>query len=84
MRKRVSGEKKLPLIGVSIRQRHGVSNTAASASLISATMVSQYGSAMVSLYGSAMVSLYGSAMVSLISVVDVRPPAVQDRNIICG
>ena len=68
MRKRVSGEKNLPLIGVSIRQRHGVSNTAASASLISATMV----------------SLYGSAMVSLISVVDVRPPAVQHRNIICG
>ncbi len=68
MRKRVSGEKNLPLIGVSIWQRHGVSITAASASLISATMV----------------SLYGSAMVSLISVVDVRPPAVQNRNIICG
>ena len=39
--------------------------------------------AMVSLIGVAMVSLIGVAMVSLIGVVGVRPPAVQNRNIIC-
>ncbi len=48
-----------------------------------AAMVSLIGLDMVSLIGLAMVSLIGLAMVSLIGVVGVRPPAVQNRNIIC-
>ena len=39
--------------------------------------------AMVSLIGTVMVSLISAAMVSLMGVVGVRPPAVQNRNIIC-
>jgi hypothetical protein len=50
---------------------------------VPAAMVSLIGVAMVSLIGLAMVSLIGVAMVSLIGVVGVRPPAVQNRNIIC-
>ena len=75
MRKRETGDKNLPLISVS--------TPAAMVSLIGVAMVSLIGVAMVSLIGVAMVSLIGVAMVSLIGVVGVRPPAVQNRNIIC-